>query len=75
MKPEETLSCLQVAQVMKHSGFNVISHRSIAPVRDGYFRKMNWAIVGEAPKDFCEFTNMGLRIKLKRNVGLAISQR
>ncbi len=54
-----SLSCLEVAPLTNRSGFDVASHPAIAPLREGYFRKMNWAIVGEAPKDFLRIYEHG----------------
>lgn len=54
------LSCLEAAPVSNRSGFDIVSHPAIKPLRDSYFRKMNWAIVGEAPKDFLRIYEHGL---------------
>ncbi len=54
-----SLRCLEAAPITNRSGFDISFHPAIEPVRDGYFRKMNWTIVGEAPKDFLRIYEYG----------------
>lgn len=54
-----SLHCLHAAPITNRSGFDFISHPTIESVREGYFRKMNWTIVGEAPKDFLRIYQYG----------------
>lgn len=55
-----SLRCLQTSLITKRSGYDIDSHPSILPVREGCFRKMNWTIVGEAPKDFLRVYEYGV---------------
>ncbi len=59
MKTHRSLQCLQPAPLINRSGFDVFSHPSILPIREGYFEKVNWTIVGEAPKDFLRIYEYG----------------
>ena len=40
------------AAIVNLSGFPVVSHHLIEPLRNGYYRKIPWVVSGEAPKDF-----------------------
>ena len=54
-----SLRCLHAATITNGSGFDISAHPAIESVREGYFRKMNWAIVGEVPKDFLRIYEYG----------------
>lgn len=51
---------LQAAPVMKHAGFDVISHPSIEVLRKGHFVRVPWVVSGEAPKDFLRIYEYGI---------------
>jgi hypothetical protein len=53
------LQHIETAEIKNRSGFDVVFHPTIAPLREGCFRKMNWTIVGEAPKDFLRIYEHG----------------
>ena len=50
---------LVVAPILNRSGFDVASHPTIAALRSGYFRRIEAAIVGDAPKDFLRIYEYG----------------
>lgn len=54
-----TLRSVQTAEIKNFSGFDVAFHPTISSLREGNFRKMNWTIVGEAPKDFLRLYEHG----------------
>jgi hypothetical protein len=40
------------AEIKMRSGFEVVSHPTIEPLREGFFCKLDISVSGEAPKDF-----------------------
>lgn len=47
------------APIKTHSGFEVISHPTIQPLREGFFCKVHAAVSGAAPKDFLRVYEYG----------------
>jgi len=53
------LTAICRAEIKRHSGFEIISHPEIQPLRSGFFRKVNAAVSGDAPKDFIRVYEYG----------------
>ncbi len=53
------LASIRRAEIKKYSGFQVTSDAKIPPLRNGYFRKVDAAVAGDAPKDFLRVYEYG----------------
>ncbi len=53
------ISGLTIAPILNRSGFEISDHPSIAVLRRGRFRRIEAAIVGDAPKDFLRIYEYG----------------
>jgi hypothetical protein len=47
------------AEIERRSGFEIVSHLGIRPLRSGFFRKLDVAIAGAAPKDLLRVYQYG----------------
>jgi hypothetical protein len=47
------------AEIERRSGFEIVSHPGIRPLRSGFFRKLDVAVAGAAPKDFLRVYQYG----------------
>jgi len=57
--PEADTQALVIAPILNRSGFDVTSHPTITSLRSGFFRRIEAAIVGDAPKDFLRIYEYG----------------
>ncbi|MBC7366650.1 MAG: HipA domain-containing protein [Undibacterium sp.] len=56
---DDNISAILRSDIRKRSGFDVVSHPSIKPLRHGFFRREAIAVAGEAPKDFLRVYEYG----------------
>jgi hypothetical protein len=47
------------AEIERRSGFEIVSDPGIRPLRSGFFRKLDAAVAGDAPKDFLRVYEYG----------------
>lgn len=56
-KTDQAVICR--ADIERRSGFEIVSHPGIRPLRSGFFRRLDLAVAGDAPKDFLRVYQYG----------------
>jgi hypothetical protein len=59
MAQKRDLAGICRAEIKRYSGFEIVSHPIIQPLRSGFFRRINATISGDAPKDFIRVYQYG----------------
>jgi hypothetical protein len=57
IKTDQAVICR--ADIERRSGFEIVSHPGIRPLRSGFFRRLDLAVAGDAPKDFLRVYQYG----------------